>query len=273
MMNEVLCIPIEDEKASVNENEMQGIAGTDTVVDLFKDIVPLQSESEQSTNCKKVDDEESEDNEIYVDGYEIALCKAVETIESSFLSKENNKNGMNDELDASVEFMKGRVQFGNIESNENSQLLMQNGNKKKSLNQERTPKSCIGDITQLDETRSIQETIEKTPIHSIQQIERKSNIGVDTPTKGKRTGEFLASKARKKLNFSPEKDGNLIGPKSFKLGDLYRFILKREPKDCHRAENDCLILLECIVGMQENFLQWADNHAVQLNTIKPEMTN
>ncbi|KAK3921359.1 Three prime repair exonuclease 2 [Frankliniella fusca] len=48
---------------------------------------------------------------------------------------------------------------------------------------------------------------------------------------------------------------------SHKLVDLYRFIVGREQRSGHHAENDTIALLECIVTAAPEFLKWiGENH-------------
>jgi hypothetical protein len=93
--------------------------------------------------------------------------------------------------------------------------------------------------------------------------------GVETlgSIKGKRNGLNISLQARKRLNFSsnPESQNK---PKSFKLDDVYRFLLKRDPVNSHCAENDALNLLECIVALGHTFVEWLDKNAIQFNSVK-----
>jgi hypothetical protein len=73
-------------------------------------------------------------------------------------------------------------------------------------------------------------------------------------------------RARKRLNFSSKKKPDMLH--SFKLDDVYKFILKRDRMNGHAAENDALDLLECIVALGHSFTEWVDENAVQFNSIK-----
>lgn len=55
---------------------------------------------------------------------------------------------------------------------------------------------------------------------------------------------------------------------SFKLTDLYKRLLKKEIISSHRAEDDCIMLLECVVATKE-FLVWADKYCKCISNIKP----
>ncbi|XP_021917815.1 three-prime repair exonuclease 1 isoform X2 [Zootermopsis nevadensis] len=92
---------------------------------------------------------------------------------------------------------------------------------------------------------------------------------VDTSeiTEGKRGCLNVSCPTQKRLNLlSKEKLQNTLS--SFKLDDVYRFLLKRDPVNSHYAENDALNLLECIVALGNGFMEWADENAIQFNSIK-----
>ncbi|XP_026743517.1 uncharacterized protein LOC113505206 [Trichoplusia ni] len=55
---------------------------------------------------------------------------------------------------------------------------------------------------------------------------------------------------------------------SYTLSSLYRRLLKKEVYNAHRAEDDCLMLLECVVATKE-FLPWADRFCKSILDIKP----
>ncbi|XP_068625128.1 three prime repair exonuclease 2-like [Battus philenor] len=56
---------------------------------------------------------------------------------------------------------------------------------------------------------------------------------------------------------------------SYSLSNLYKRLLKKEPIDAHRAEADCLMLLECVIATKSSFLAWANDAVVPLHNIKP----
>ncbi|KPJ00769.1 Three prime repair exonuclease 2 [Papilio xuthus] len=56
---------------------------------------------------------------------------------------------------------------------------------------------------------------------------------------------------------------------SYTLSSLYRRLLKKEPINTHRAEVDCILLLECVIATKSNFLPWANKNAKLLSSIKP----
>lgn len=55
---------------------------------------------------------------------------------------------------------------------------------------------------------------------------------------------------------------------SYTLSSLYRRLLNKEIYNAHRAEDDCLMLLECVVAAKE-FLPWADRSCKSIQDIKP----
>jgi hypothetical protein len=62
----------------------------------------------------------------------------------------------------------------------------------------------------------------------------------------------IVCRARKQLAFLSKKSQNM--PRSYKLKDVYRLLLEREPVGRHSAENDALTLLECIVALGQIFV-------------------
>ncbi|CAB3247099.1 unnamed protein product [Arctia plantaginis] len=80
---------------------------------------------------------------------------------------------------------------------------------------------------------------------------------------------------------SPQISVNTLSPKkrcvkketvkvklSFKLTDLYKRLLHKKVAIAHRAEDDCMMLLECVVAEKE-FLIWTDKHCKSIHDIKP----
>ena len=60
----------------------------------------------------------------------------------------------------------------------------------------------------------------------------------------------------------------LTGPKSFKLSDIYRYLMGEEPKYSHEAEADCFNLMEITAEMVQ-WVSWAEKKMVKLATIQP----
>lgn len=55
---------------------------------------------------------------------------------------------------------------------------------------------------------------------------------------------------------------------SYTLSSLYRRLLKKEVYNAHRAEDDCLMLMQCVVATKE-FMTWADRSYKSIHDIKP----
>ncbi|XP_045761942.1 three prime repair exonuclease 2-like [Maniola jurtina] len=65
-------------------------------------------------------------------------------------------------------------------------------------------------------------------------------------------------KARKKIKTETPKVEK--APKiSYTLCSIYEKLLNRKPKECHRAEADCIMLLECAIATKHDFLAYADS--------------
>ncbi|XP_059045729.1 three prime repair exonuclease 2-like [Achroia grisella] len=55
----------------------------------------------------------------------------------------------------------------------------------------------------------------------------------------------------------------------FNLAAVYKRLLNKEISNAHRAEADCLMLVESVVAIKHLFLPWADLHSKNLTEIKP----
>lgn len=82
----------------------------------------------------------------------------------------------------------------------------------------------------------------------------------------------------KNLEVSPKRDVKTKAVKSsiakcdkivYKLSDLYKRLLNRDVIESHRAEADCLMLLQCVVATKKEFLPWADSQCKLLDKIEP----
>ncbi|CAG4951842.1 unnamed protein product [Parnassius apollo] len=56
---------------------------------------------------------------------------------------------------------------------------------------------------------------------------------------------------------------------SYALSELYRRLLKKEPAHGHRAEVDCMMLLECVIATKSTFLPWANKFSKLLSQVTP----
>lgn len=78
--------------------------------------------------------------------------------------------------------------------------------------------------------------------------------------------------ARKKLNFDEESHIHIEAPKypkSYKLDNIYEFLYGTIPEDLHRAENDALTLLRCILKVYPAFFVYADNNFKPFDDFSP----
>lgn len=116
--------------------------------------------------------------------------------------------------------------------------------------------------------KKILETTPKTSgqlTYSTEKVEINSVLPEQEMKETVRTG----SRVRKRLFKAEEKDGdsNKI-LKRFRLCDIYLHLFDRDPIEAHRAENDALNLMQCIVAKSPRFLEWVDQTAKPLNTVK-----
>lgn len=56
---------------------------------------------------------------------------------------------------------------------------------------------------------------------------------------------------------------------SYKLKDIYERLMNRPALEAHRAENDCILALECSVALGVDFVEWIDNNYVPFSEVKP----
>nr|CAD7258895.1 unnamed protein product [Timema shepardi] len=97
----------------------------------------------------------------------------------------------------------------------------------------------------------------------------KTKVNAEPTYTTKRSRKDDAVAARKRLNFSPPEFGDVTKtPKSFKLIDIYQFLLNKKSVNDHMAESDCLNLLECIVTMGPTFVDWVDKNAKLFSLVK-----
>ncbi|XP_041968133.1 three-prime repair exonuclease 1-like [Aricia agestis] len=53
------------------------------------------------------------------------------------------------------------------------------------------------------------------------------------------------------------------------LAALYKRLLNKDAVEAHRAEVDCIMLLECVLAVKSYFLEWADSNCKLIDQIKP----
>lgn len=94
-----------------------------------------------------------------------------------------------------------------------------------------------------------QSVSEKTP----EKVKPQTNghVNVEMPRVRKVTTNL---KARRSLKFSQ------TVKESYKMKDIYERLLGKKPVECHRAEADCLLLLESVIVVGKEFVEWADSH-------------
>ncbi|XP_075987662.1 three-prime repair exonuclease 1-like [Anticarsia gemmatalis] len=73
-----------------------------------------------------------------------------------------------------------------------------------------------------------------------------------------------------KINNSQQSQENGDGKEvmKFNLVSLYERLLKKDVLNAHRAEDDCMMLLECVTAAKE-FLIWTDKYCKNIHDIKP----
>jgi hypothetical protein len=127
-----------------------------------------------------------------------------------------------------------------------------------------------------NEVNLLQNVLEKTPDRPITvgrkyPYEAAGNITprVQTPRSinGNKSCLNSSHQVRKRLSFFSEKKSQNAAS-GFRLDDVYRFLLKKDAVNSHRAEQDALNLLECIVKMGQSFTDWVDENAVQFSSIE-----
>lgn len=76
------------------------------------------------------------------------------------------------------------------------------------------------------------------------------------------------------VSFEDKVDGIGISRKAepekedFKLTTIYKRLLNKE-SNAHRAEADCMMLMQCVVAIKHLFLPWADEASSNVNLIAP----
>ncbi|XP_050667842.1 uncharacterized protein LOC126967425 isoform X2 [Leptidea sinapis] len=55
----------------------------------------------------------------------------------------------------------------------------------------------------------------------------------------------------------------------YKLKDVYERLLNRPCIDAHRAENDCVMALQCSVVLSQDFVHWVDGNHKPFAEVKP----
>jgi hypothetical protein len=205
-----------------------------------------------------------------VNDYDEALCSAVDAVETDPVSDSNVRDNLRDvcfdDIDDLVCSFAVDTVEGRLTKNEYKEVISGSTEKVK----EGSPMG--------NEVSVCQKVLEMTPPRPISVREKysypsggdSSDITPQAETSGNFTGtrhhKNIVCLARKKLPFSSNKPQDVT--RRYRLEDVYRLLLKREPVNIHSAENDALSLLECIVSLGQSFIDWVDENAVQFNSIK-----
>lgn len=62
---------------------------------------------------------------------------------------------------------------------------------------------------------------------------------------------------------------NNVNKESYTLLSLYKRLINKEPYNHHRAEDDCCMLLECVIAVKDEFILWADEACKMLKEVQP----
>lgn len=118
------------------------------------------------------------------------------------------------------------------------------------------------------DSKDLMDNLNFTEIDKICEVEYEENgyyvgsqsVNEKTPEKVKPNGHvnvkmpIVRNKARRNLKF------NQTVKESYKMKDIYERLLGKKPVECHRAEADCLLLLESVIVVGKEFVEWADSH-------------
>jgi hypothetical protein len=202
---------------------------------------------------------EWEKSELYLNDYDEALCLLLEAAEPLPVP-EHNLGGVTIFDDADDDLCCAAVDLvERMEIPDESKVI-----------------SLDSPAVMKNEVSMLQNILEKTPDRPIAvrgkhpyQAASNTTPRVETPRsiQGSKNCLNRPHEIRKRLSFSSEKTSQKVR-RTFKLHDVYRFLLKKDPVDSHHAEQDALNLLECIVKMGQSFTDWVDKNAVQFSSIK-----
>jgi hypothetical protein len=197
---------------------------------------------------------ELEKSELYLNDYDEALCLVLEAVETLPVSQHNLGDvtffdDRDDDLCCTAVDMVERMEV---------------------------PDDCK--LTVLDSSpvkkngvSLLQNILEKTPDHLITPYQGAGDMTrrVEIPRRiqGNRSCLNGSRQVRRRLSYSSKKTPQNAA-RRFRLDDVYRFLLKKDPVNSHCAETDALNLLECIVKVGQSFTDWVDENAVQFNSIK-----
>ncbi|CAG9792616.1 unnamed protein product [Diatraea saccharalis] len=122
-------------------------------------------------------------------------------------------------------------------------------------------------------TTTISETDNSTVIPDNDNLLKQENtlnmktVNETTPKRSVNSYKFVhknVCKAKRRFPWSGEK------PKeSYKLANIYERVMNRPALEAHRAENDCILALECAVALGKDFVDWVDNNHYLFTDVKP----
>lgn len=111
-----------------------------------------------------------------------------------------------------------------------------------------------------NELYALENTLHMRSKNEITPIQVKRNVDV-TPMKC----DSRISKARRRLPWSKGEKPKV----SYKLKNIYERLLNRPALEAHRAENDCILALECSVALGHEFVKWVDENHYPFAKVKP----
>lgn len=96
----------------------------------------------------------------------------------------------------------------------------------------------------------IQQQNERTPQNIKQRLPKQTN---------------RINKVKRKLYWGDKPKPEI----SYKLKDVYERVLRRPGVDAHRAENDCIMVMEVSVSIAKEFVEWVDKNHCAFAEVKP----
>ncbi|XP_023934339.1 three prime repair exonuclease 2-like [Bicyclus anynana] len=109
-------------------------------------------------------------------------------------------------------------------------------------------------ISSLDESDRVSngEEWQDLSVEEIQEIDELCERLMSTPNKvAKKTENHTPKTTNTNMESAPKVN--------YKLCTVYEQLLNKKVKECHRAEADCIMLLECAIATKRDFLNYADD--------------
>lgn len=102
-------------------------------------------------------------------------------------------------------------------------------------------------------------------LYTLENTLAMQSVNEETPVKKTKFCKSLISKAKRRFPWNEDSK-----PKeSYKLKNVYERLLNRPALEAHRAENDCILALECCVALGKDFVEWIDNNHIPFTEVKP----